>query len=42
MKEVETYDGEDGGEEKEVVSQYWGEVQAFISSRRHGWYKFIS
>lgn len=40
-KSWETYDGKDGGEEKEVVGQNWGEVKAFISSRRHGWYRYI-
>ena len=30
-----TYDGEDGGKEKEVVGQYGRKVQPFVSSWRH-------
>lgn len=30
-----TYDGENGGEEKEIMGQYGRKVQPFVSSWRH-------
>ena len=33
-----TYDAQNGGEEKEVVSENGREIKRFVSAWRHGWY----